>query len=412
MKKHIRLTMLALALASTGANALASPTYIFHVSKAGLKATTQELNPAASAAAAAVTLTPSQLDFGTVVVGETGSLTLIVSNTGNASTSVSVTELAAPFSRSGSTCGTTLAASASCTIGVIFRPTGINQATGTLTLTSSSGVGAQSVVLTGVGGGAAPAGQQAYTTAGTYSWTAPPQVMRVSVVAVGGGGSCSTIGQDGGAGAGLGWRNNIAVTPGSTYTVVVGAYGNKASNYGPGQAGGDSYFKSPSVVMGGGGGTSTGTGIAAVGGSFVGDGGGAGGAGGVFTSGYYAGGGGAGGYSGNGGAGASSGFNGFDGAGGGGGGGGSGNGSAGGGGVGLKGQGASGLHGSFGINWTDTGGQGGSGGNTGNTVIAGGAYGGGGGCAAAVNWSTGGAGAVRIIWGNNRAFPATNTADQ
>ncbi len=35
----------------------------------------------------------------------------------------------------------------------------------------------------------APPGQQAYTTAGTYSWVAPSGVTSVSVVAVGGGGS-------------------------------------------------------------------------------------------------------------------------------------------------------------------------------------------------------------------------------
>lgn len=363
--------------------------------------------------AAAWGLSATSHDFGAVAVGKTGSFTLTVSNTGTASTSISVTGLAAPFSRSGGTCGSALAAGASCTVGVVFTPSDLSQSTSKLTLTGSMGAGTQSVTFTGAG--AAAVGQRAYTTAGTYTWTAPAFVTRVSVVAVGGGGSCSTTGNNGGAGGGLGWRNNIAVTPGATYTVVVGAYGNKASNYGPGQAGGDSYFGSASLVRGGGGGLSTSDSVAASGGSFVGDGGGNGGAGGKYISVFLAGGGGAGGYAGSGGGGAagiSSGSNGQDGAGGGGGGGGSGNGSAGGGGVGLTGQGANGLHGSFGQNWTDTGGQGGSGGTSGSNVISGGAYGGGGGCASAVNWSVGGVGAVRIIWGDNRAFPATNTADQ
>ena len=37
--------------------------------------------------------------------------------------------------------------------------------------------------------GSLPTGQQAFTTAGTYSWTAPFGVYSVSVVCVGGGGA-------------------------------------------------------------------------------------------------------------------------------------------------------------------------------------------------------------------------------
>ena len=72
-------------------------------------------------------------------------------------------------------------------------------------------------------------GQVAYTTPGTYSWTAPAGVTSVCVVCVGGGGSgawqTNAISPQGGSGGGLGWKNNIAVTPGQTYTVVVGAGG-------------------------------------------------------------------------------------------------------------------------------------------------------------------------------------------
>jgi hypothetical protein len=39
-----------------------------------------------------------------------------------------------------------------------------------------------------------------------------------------GGGACGTY-TTGGGGGGLGWKNNIAVTPGQSYTVVVGAGG-------------------------------------------------------------------------------------------------------------------------------------------------------------------------------------------
>ena len=121
------------------------------------------------------------------------------------------------------------------------------------------------------GGGFSPSapGQQAYTSPGIYSWVAPENVTSVCVVCVGGGSSS-------GGGGGLGWKNNIGVSPGNTYTVVVGGNGQ------------DSYFINPSLVKGGGG--------SGTGGSYVGDGGGSGG-----NVGAYGAGGGAGGYSGNGG---------------------------------------------------------------------------------------------------------------
>lgn len=221
-------------------------------------------------------------------------------------------------------------------------------------------------------------GQQQFTTAGTYSWTCPAGVNSVSVVAVGAG-ATGTTNQSGGGG-GLGYKNNIPVTPGNTYTVVVGA---------PGVPGGDSYFINTTTVRGIGGTR------ADAGGGYVGDGGGNGGAG-VTDAGGYVGGGGAGGYAGNGGAGTALNSTAFNAGAGGGGAGSSGAMFGGGGGVGLLGQGNSGT----------TSGAGGSGGTSGTTGSAGGVYGGGGGYN-----TSGGVGAVRIIWGANRAFPSTNTGN-
>ena len=150
------------------------------------------------------------------------------------------------------------------------------------------------------------AGQIAFTGSGqTYSWTAPAGVTGVSVVAIGGGGA----GHDGwanpaGSGGGLGWKNGIAVTPGSAYTVVVGAGGLSYPNTtgSPNlMLGGNSYFIDTATVAGYGGGnpgySSTGGPNAnGHGGGWVGEGGGAGG-----NAGSYQGGGGAGGYTGRGG---------------------------------------------------------------------------------------------------------------
>lgn len=237
---------------------------------------------------------------------------------------------------------------------------------------------------------AAIIGQQAYTTPGTYSWTAPAGVTSISVVCVGAGGAQSGNTPLGGAGGGgLGYKNNITVIPGNNYTVVVGATG----AFGGGNNGGDSYFIDTTTVKGGGGaGVKTG-------GTYVGDGGGAGGAGNGGGASNYGGNGGAGGYSGTGGSGGSGTSAGTAGAGGGGGGGGGKGSSFGGygGGVGMLGQGADGVAG------TANGGAGGAGsGGSGAT------YGGGN------NGSdTNGRGAVRIIWpGNARYFPSTRTADE
>jgi hypothetical protein len=85
-------------------------------------------------------------------------------------------------------------------------------------------IGAASVRSFGRSSVSAPPGQTAYTTPGTYSWVAPAGVTSVSVVAVGGGGASENPPTTGGGGGGLRYRNNISVTPGASYTVVVGNY--------------------------------------------------------------------------------------------------------------------------------------------------------------------------------------------
>jgi hypothetical protein len=130
-------------------------------------------------------------------------------------------------------------------------------------------------------------GQQTYTSSGTYSWTCPSGVTSVSVVCIGGGGGGNgggngVGGAGGGGGGGLGYKNNIPVTPGQSYTVVVGGGG--AGDYwdgppysaNPADNGGDSYFINATTVKGGGGGGGYGNSSATggSGGTYVGDGGG------------------------------------------------------------------------------------------------------------------------------------------
>ena len=268
-------------------------------------------------------------------------------------------------------------------------------------------------------------GQQAYTTSGTYSWTAPNGVTSVSVVCVGGGGGNNDTSWSGGGGGGaLAYANNISVTPGQSYTVEVGAAGVNGVS-GVGTDGGDSYFIDTSTVAAGGGETEIRESTQSTqvsGGAVIAGVGGAGGRGGLYgsASGYSGGGGGAGGYSGSGGDGGTN-VAGHSvqvsaGSGGGGGGGWAIQGqvssaSGAGGGVGILGEGSSGAagtgtHSSSQTNNDDAmGGRGGSGGGDGTSSI-GGNYGGG-----ADGYGDAAGGAVRIIWGTGRSFPSTNTAD-
>jgi hypothetical protein len=276
-----------------------------------------------------------------------------------------------------------------------------------------------------------PISQALWTTPGTYTWVVPDDVTTVSVVCVGGGGGGGnwSNGLQGGGGGGLGYRNNITVVPGTTIGLQVGAGGAGGGTGTNGQDGGESWFSNVLLVRAHGGTGGQQDSPKALGGSFVGDGGGIGGGAPIGVGiGGSGGGGGAGGYSGNGGDGGNNSGSVAPTAGAGGGGGGGGgastggdNGAGGGGGVGIYGQGTNGAAGVSGTNVGTGGGAGSSGtaGATGesnttdgvNRGGAGGLFGGGGGNSATSG--NGGGGAVRIIWpGNVRQFPSTRTADE
>lgn len=252
-------------------------------------------------------------------------------------------------------------------------------------------------------------GQIQYITTGTHNWVCPAGVTSVSVVCVGRGGTGYDVVGDGttvpgGGGGALAYVNNIAVTAGNSYQVVIPAANNSLGFVN------DPTTFNGTTVRAGGGQNAQGSRAGGAGGSVLNGTGGAGGAGGVADAlgfGLSSGGGGAGGYAGAGGLGGrygagGAGTTGGAGSGGAGGGGGGGN-AGGGGGVGLLGQGASGAGGT-----SNNRGGNGSGGVDGGSLTSGGNYGGGG----AFNTQPGGGGACRIIWpGSTRQFPSTNTGD-
>ena len=99
-------------------------------------------------------------------------------------------------------------------------------------------------------------GEVVFNTTGPHTWVAPASAAHfgISVVCVGGGGGARGI-AGGGGGGGLGYKNNISVTRGQSYSLVVGAGGaaSNATGDGTDNAGGDSYFIDASTVKGGGG---------------------------------------------------------------------------------------------------------------------------------------------------------------
>lgn len=248
--------------------------------------------------------------------------------------------------------------------------------------------------------GATRAGQQAYTTPGTYTWVCPPGITSVCVVCIGGGGVGAGNGNGGGGGA-LAYKNNISVIPGNSYTINVSEADNGSTSNIISNAFGVAASAGQWGISGNGGTASGGDANYS---------GGSGGGGGNLGSG----GGGAAGYTGNGGNGDIPPAGDYAG--------------AGGGGIGIFGySGSSVVPTGGGYAYSPVGsatvGQAGSGGTDGtvNTFInntafggAGGTYGGGGGGARYISGSvaggSAGTGAVRIIWGAGRSYPA-NAAD-
>ncbi len=114
-------------------------------------------------------------------------------------------------------------------------------------------------------GGAAKA-QKTEILTSTQTWVAPSDVSRVDVELCGGGGGGArgTIVHSGGAGSYN--FSSFNVSPGTSYTITIGAGGNGATSNGAGSAGGTSSFGALFSVAGGGGGTAFNGGTPAPGG--------------------------------------------------------------------------------------------------------------------------------------------------
>ena len=98
-----------------------------------------------------VSLSPASLTFPAQQVGTSSSAqSVTLSNAGNAALSITSITVSGDFSQT-NTCGSSLAANASCTLSVTFKPTATGTRTGALTITDNASPATQTVSLTGTG---------------------------------------------------------------------------------------------------------------------------------------------------------------------------------------------------------------------------------------------------------------------
>jgi len=123
-----------------------------------------------------VTLSPSSLSFGEQQVSTTTSSpqTVTLTNTGNGSLNITNIAASGDFAQT-NTCGSTVAAGASCTISVTFTPTATGTRSGAITITDDAAGSPQTVSLTGLG---IVSGVSA--TLSTTSLTFPDQVVETT----------------------------------------------------------------------------------------------------------------------------------------------------------------------------------------------------------------------------------------
>jgi hypothetical protein len=123
-----------------------------------------------AAPVATLSVTGGPVNFGNVAVGFPSSThTLTLHNTGTAAgTGITLAFSSAVFTRAGGSCGTTLNAGATCTITVVFTPTALGAASGTLTIFANVPVTGSPVALSGTGVAAVSAATLTPTTWNIY----------------------------------------------------------------------------------------------------------------------------------------------------------------------------------------------------------------------------------------------------
>ena len=100
---------------------------------------------------ATLSASPSSVSFGNENVGSTSSAqSVTVSNSGTAAAAISGVSVTGPFAQT-NTCGSSLAAGASCTVSATFSPTAAGSATGAISVASNATGSPLTVALSGTG---------------------------------------------------------------------------------------------------------------------------------------------------------------------------------------------------------------------------------------------------------------------
>jgi hypothetical protein len=109
-----------------------------------------------SSGSASLTASPTTLSFGNETVGSTSAAqSVTVTNTGSAAAAISSVAAGSGFAET-NTCGSSLAAGASCTVSVTFKPTATGAASANLTVTSNATNSTLTVALSGTGTSSSP----------------------------------------------------------------------------------------------------------------------------------------------------------------------------------------------------------------------------------------------------------------
>ena len=156
----------------------------------GIEGSTQTVNLSGTGTGLAVSLSSSSLTFSAQMSGTSSAAqTVTLTNTGNASLTISGITASGDFSQT-NTCGTTVSAGANCSISVTFKPTAGGNRTGTISISDNASGSPQSVALSGTGQDftlAAPSGSSTSATA------APGQPATYTLSVGGEGGLSGTV---------------------------------------------------------------------------------------------------------------------------------------------------------------------------------------------------------------------------
>jgi hypothetical protein len=123
---------------------------------------------------ATLSVAPASLTFASQALNTTsGAQAVTVNNSGTATATLSAIATTGDFSQT-STCGTSIAAGASCTVSVTFTPTAAGTRTGSLTIASNASNSPATVPLTGAGAGSTNQALNQLVSSSGYTQTYVP----------------------------------------------------------------------------------------------------------------------------------------------------------------------------------------------------------------------------------------------